>query len=339
MVKIISACIIALSPVSARAETGTTAMPFLKIDSGARAAALGGAYSAAGDDAASVFYNPAGAALADRKELELSHNEWLQGLRNENLAYVQPLGKNFTAFGGANVLLSGAMNKYDASGGNTGSFNSLEGAFSLGLAAGLGGNCYGAAALKTFYQKADKNSAFAFGGDAGLLKIYGDWSFGASVSNLGAKLKLGSTAFSLPLIIRAGAANRLNEQFLLSADAVKAGESQTAFCAGAEGEFMIRENEAFFVRAGYKSGRSQYTGPGFTAGIGIKNNDLRLDYAFSPYGDLGDSHRITLSFRFGVTREDIQSTKKYPRPSRKPAGKRNKPAEKKKDKEGIPLIW
>ncbi|MCX5786246.1 MAG: PorV/PorQ family protein [Elusimicrobia bacterium] len=333
-------------------------MPFLKIDSGARAAALGGAYSAAGDDAASVFYNPAGAALADRKELEFSHNEWLQGLRNENLAYVQPFGKNHTVFGGANVLLSGVMDKYDALGVNTGSFNSLEGVVSFGLSTALGGNWYGASALKVFYQKADKDSASAFAVDSGLLKISGNLRFGASVSNLGTKLKLGSTAFGLPLIIRAGAAKRLNEQFLLSADMVKAGESQTAFCAGAEGKFVIKENEALFARAGYKSGRSQSAGAGFTAGIGIKNNDLRLDYAFSPYGDLGDSHRLTLSFRFGVERKDIPAPKKYPRgytpPSRKPSAapakqpaapaadvKGKKPVEKKKEKEEeeIPLMW
>jgi len=322
-------------------------MPFLKIDSGARAAALGGAYSAAGDDAASIFYNPAGVSLSENKELEISHTEWLQGLRNENLAYIQPLGKSYTVFGGANVLLSGGMDKYDTLGVKTGSFNSYEGVFSLGLSAALGWDCYSAYALKAFYQKVDKESASAFAWDAGLLKVAGDWRFGVSVANMGAKLKLGSRAFELPLMIRTGVAWRLNDQLLLSVDAVKAGESAAALSAGVERGFQIGQNESFFVRAGYKSGRSQYAGSGFTGGIGIQNKDLRLDYAFSPYSDLGNAHRVTLSFSFGALRENIIAKTGYPsgyhkRSSQAPAEEKT-PAEMKKEKKekdkGIPLSW
>ncbi|HAH31417.1 MAG TPA: hypothetical protein DCL44_03780 [Elusimicrobia bacterium] len=333
MVKLLVVCVISLCPVLASAA-GSTAMPFLKIDSGARAAALGGAYSAAGDDAASIFYNPAGAALADTNELEISHTEWLQGLRNENLVYVHPLSRNYTVFGGANVLLSGDMDKNDASGVNIGSFNSQEGAFSFGLSAALGGDWYNAYALKVFYQKADRNRASSLGGDAGLLKIAGDWRFGVSVSNVGAKLKLGSSAFDLPLMIRAGAARRLKDQLLVSLDALKAGENAVALCAGVENGFDIGEEDLFFVRVGYKSGRSQYAGSGFTGGIGIKYNDLGLDYAFSPYGELGDAHRITLSFNFGEPREEftvktVSSPEYNKKPRKTPAARKTYPRKKK----------
>ncbi len=348
MVWIILACIISLSPARAWAGAGAIALPFLKIDSGARASALGGAYSAAGEGASSIFYNPAGAALSDRKEFEISHNDWLEGLRNENLAYTQPISKNHTVFGGANLLFSGTMDKYNASGVKTGSFNSQEGAFNFGVSTDLGDQYYCAAALKALYQKADKDSANSWAGDAGLLKISGDLRFGASVSNFGTKMKLGSRAFDLPLILRAGAGKRLNDQFWFLADIVKVRESQAAFCAGVEAGFDIDENEAFFARAGYKSDRSQYTGSGLTAGIGIKSNNLRLDYAFAPYGDLGDSHRITLSFRFGVMRENIPVKNKYPSgqdtSSRQtPAAKDKTPTEKKtaneQEDEGILFVW
>ena len=127
--------LLVLSVAPARAGAGTEALPFLKLDPGARGAALSGAYCAAGDDALSVFYNPAGTALLGKKEILLGHNEWLEGIRNETLAYVQPLGARLTAFGGVNALFSGSMNKYDSVGEKAGTFSSLEGAVSAGLSA------------------------------------------------------------------------------------------------------------------------------------------------------------------------------------------------------------
>ncbi|HTC21605.1 MAG TPA: hypothetical protein VK859_12200, partial [bacterium] len=46
---------------SARSQTvGTTTADILKINEGARPAAMGGAYTAMGDDIYSISYNPAG---------------------------------------------------------------------------------------------------------------------------------------------------------------------------------------------------------------------------------------------------------------------------------------
>jgi hypothetical protein len=33
-------------------------------------------------------------------------------------------------------------------------------------------------------------------------------------------------------------------------------------------------------------------------GAGVKFERLGLDYAFVPFGDLGDTHRVTLGFMF-----------------------------------------
>lgn len=309
--------VLALSVPALRAETGTTALPFLKMDQGARAAALGGAYCAAGDDAWAVFYNPAGTALPPRREIALGHNEWLEGIRNETLAYVHPLDSGAALFGGLNALLSGAMDKYDASGLKTGSFSSQEGALSLGASVPLGGGYYGGAALKGLYQKAAGDGATAWAGDAGLLKTYGDWRFGASASNFGSGMKLGSVSFPLPLALRAGAAWNFQDRLRVSADGVRAGESPAALALGAEAEFPAGTGESFYARAGYRTGRSRYAGPGASAGIGLKNGSLRVDYAFTPCGELGDSHRITIAMRFGGERPGRAKRRYYPAPQRK----------------------
>jgi hypothetical protein len=342
--KTAAALFLVLSVSSARAGTGGTALPFLKMDQGARAAALGGAYTASGDDAWAVFYNPAGTALSAKSEIALGHNEWFEGIRNETLAYVRPLDSGAALFGGLNALLSGGMDKYDASGLKTGSFSSLEGALSFGASAPLGNGCYGGAAVKGLYQKASGESALAWAGDAGLLKIYGDWRFGASVLNLGSGMKLGSVSFPLPLTLRAGTAWNFRDRLRVSADGIKAGESPSALALGAEGEFPAGAGGSFFARAGYRTGRSRYAGSGLSAGVGLKNGDLRVDYAFTPYGELGDSHRITISVSFGGERPSPAGRRARSGPRRK-AGKAapvNRGAKKKKgkaDESAVYFIW
>jgi hypothetical protein len=301
---------ILFSAAQVRAGGGSDALPFLKLDAGARGAALSGAYCAAGDDALSVFYNPAGTALAEKKELLLGHNEWLEGIRNETLAYVQPVGPRLTVFGGINALFSGSMDRYNPAGEKTGVFNSMEGAFSAGLATRLGNELYGGAAVKMVSQQAVGRRVRAWAGDAGLLKAGGEWRFGVSAANFGGRLKFGSQSFSLPLMLRAGISRSFLENYMVSAEGVKAGGSAAAAALGAEGRMRAGPRDYFFLRAGYKTGRSRYAGPGFTLGVGFVSGDLRMDYAFAPYGDLGDSHRVTAALRFGETRPE--EVKKHP---------------------------
>jgi hypothetical protein len=330
-----AALLLLLLPACAMgADVGSTALPYLKMDQGARAAALSGACTAAGDDAWAVFYNPAATALPSRQELALGHNEWLEGIRNEAAAYVLPLSGGGALFGGMNLLLSGGMDKYDTSGVNTGSFGSQEGALSLGGSLPFGDGYYGGADLKGLYQKADSASATAWAGDAGLLKIEGDWRAGASVSNLGTAMKLGSTAFQLPVMLRAGLAWSGVPHLRLSADGIKAGESRAAGAFGAEGEIPSGPDSAFYLRAGYRTGRSRFAGPGYSAGLGLRNGDVRLDYAFTPYGELGDSHRLTIAVMFGGERRAARKTVSSPkvRPLQKAAPA--KAAPKKKDASG-----
>ena len=285
--------------------TGGEAMPFLKIDAGARAAALGGSYCASGDDALSVFYNPAGSSMAMRKEAAFSHSEWLQGIRHEVLAYVQPLSRTATVFSGANLLLSGEMDQLNAAGVRTGTFDSRDAVFLSGISGSLGRGIYGGAAVKALYQKADAESAYSWAGDLGLLMLHGKYRYGLSAANIGGKLELGSTSFDVPLILRAGAARLIREQFWVMADVVKNGAGDATLGTGAEAEFELNREESFFIRAGYRNGRSANAGSGFSCGGGLHNKDLRLDYAFSPYGDLGTTHRFTLSFTFGKKRSEF----------------------------------
>ena len=72
---------------------GTSGAQFLKIPVGARAAALGGAFTSSGDDASALFWNPAGIVGVKGGALTVSHEEWWAGSRLNHAAYVQSFGE------------------------------------------------------------------------------------------------------------------------------------------------------------------------------------------------------------------------------------------------------
>lgn len=296
----------ALAAGPAEGGAGSDAMPYLKIDAGARGAALAGAYTAAGDDALSAFYNPAGTALQEKKELLLAHNEWLEGLRNEAAAYVHPLSPRVTAFGAANFLLSGSMDRYVMNQAGqpegAGHFSALEGALSAGISGHIRPDFYGGLAVKHLSQQAAGGRASSWAGDAGFLVLSGPWRLGGSASNFGGSLKFGSKAFSAPVMLRGGLSFSFLKNYLVAADAVRAGQTAVSGAFGAEARLLTGPREYFIFRAGYRTGRSRFAGSGVTAGVGVATRDLRIDYAFAPYGDLGAAHRASVSFRFGRAR-------------------------------------
>jgi hypothetical protein len=281
------------------------------MPSGAREAAMAGAFTAIADDASSVFSNPAGAALAPRHELALSHAEWLQGLKAENLAYVHALDAGRTVGAGLTMLRSGSMQGYDSAGGETASFSSNEGAASFAYAQGLGGGFHAGAAAKGIWQRVAGEQATAWALDAGLVKTWEEFRLGIAVQNLGTKLKLYSEAFSLPTAFRAGGAWRVKDRAWVSLEAAQSREGGLAAALGVEGELRLTETEAILPRFGYRSGRSEGAGIGVTAGLGLRVRVFQVDYAFSPYGDLGNTHRLSFGLRFGPVRGG-ETVRSYP---------------------------
>ncbi len=331
------------------AGAGSDGAAFLKVDAGARAAAMGGAFAAVADDASSVFYNPAGPALAQNNEILLGHAEWLEGLRNEHAAYVHVVSAGLTLFTGLTALIIPALDEYDASGTRTGKFSALDGSAGAGLALALGNDAYFGLFGKAVYQQADTQKAYAYAADLGFIRNFGETiRAGLAIQNFGTPIKLHTQSFELPRTYRAGGAYRLLRKAWFTAEIMKVGHSDLAAAAGAEGEYSITRLETIFARAGYKTGRYKNAGPGVSAGVGIRSGDICVDYAFSPFGDLGDTHRFTLSYWFGKDRGDILTEQKIKRASRvkqAPAA-RTKPAREKakrtapgKEDKSIYFLW
>jgi hypothetical protein len=302
MVKMTAAVLLAmgLAPcATVYAGKGTDAVPFMKVDTGARAAGLGGAFAALADDSSALFHNPAGMAIAVKKEIMVSHAEWLEGIRNECLSYVHAMDSDWAFGAGASMLFSGSMTKYDRAGANTGNFTENEGFVSLGAARALDNNFSAGAAAKVIYQKADKESAAAYAADAGLLYHLDSWRFALGMENVGSRLKLYRAGFDLPAGYKAAAAWRALDPVWITAQFTHRPSGGISFSVGAECALAVMDENSVYARAGYLAGPGSDAGSGMALGLGAGNKIYKLDYAFTPLGSLGNVHRLSFSVKFG----------------------------------------
>ncbi len=72
-------------------KAGTAVAQFLKIESGARPSAMGGAYSAIANDAYSLFWNVAGLAEAKSIQGNFTYTNWIADLTHNYAAVVIPI--------------------------------------------------------------------------------------------------------------------------------------------------------------------------------------------------------------------------------------------------------
>ncbi|MFA6583169.1 MAG: PorV/PorQ family protein [Elusimicrobiaceae bacterium] len=289
---------------------GTTAASFLKIDPSARSAALSGAVTAIADDDAALFnYNPASAAGIEQKQVSFTHTEWVINTRLEALSYAQPLSETLTLGAAFNLLHTGSVGKTDENGNYLGdSFRAMDGSLSLGLANRFSKNVVLGGALKGVRQSMDSKNASALAGDIGAIVQFERFSLGASLNNFGSDVKLNDDSSPLPRTVRGGFTVTPLPRLLLAFAADKAMDANTICRFGVE--YSIRDiitgGDRYDLRAGYKSGSAENTGPGFSIGVGLKIKSLGLNYSFVPMGDLGSANRISMSFSFGEKRKPPQ---------------------------------
>jgi hypothetical protein len=91
---------LALSPPVAAIgqRSGESAAQFLRIGAGARALAMGEAYSSVAEGPEGVYWNPAGLTSLRKKQVHYSRSELLKFFHHDFLAYGQPLDRGALGF-------------------------------------------------------------------------------------------------------------------------------------------------------------------------------------------------------------------------------------------------
>ncbi|MCS6989722.1 MAG: helix-hairpin-helix domain-containing protein [Chloroherpetonaceae bacterium] len=252
-----------------------------KLDVGARAIALGGAFTGLANSSATLFYNPAGAMLIPYREASFFHARpyGLKELDYLTFSYVEPslLPRQYGAFG---VLAKRyGFELYNEIMFGIAYANSFEKKFLYGV-----GLNYQRAFIKNY------GSAGAIGVSVGALGLISEsLLIGVAAHNLNAPT-MGVSREELAQTYAVGLSYKALSNLLLVVDA----EKDVRFPLNLKGGIEYRPVSSVSFRVGFSSEPSRFSG-----GVGAHYALLDLDYAFSTHRDLGLTHHLSVSLRFG----------------------------------------
>lgn len=286
---------------SASANDKSIGAIFLNEPMGARACAMGEAFAGVAEDSQSMFWNPAGLAFIGDIELLIAHTEFIQDYRHEYFALNLPFSsEDALGIQGYLSYINGLEKTIDITT-DPELYSAYDSYLGLGWSHKWTTSFSTGVSGKVIYQTIDDVSAWTFAGDMGVYvsDVIPDLSLGLVARNIGLPIKFIDKAHALPLTIDVGASYRLmDKNLLLTFDISKPLAQELTFKFGSEYNIM----DTVFVRAGYKYAQfGNDLGPltGLTIGLGADIADYYLDYAFTPYADLGQVHRVSLTMHFG----------------------------------------
>ncbi len=315
-------------------KSGTTTAQFLKIQVGARAIGMGGAYVAAVNDLSALYWNPAGLVKVGRRGgVNFVHTNWLADTRFDfagvaiHAGGVGTFALSFTSLSMPDMKV---RTEFEPEG--TGEFfSAIDLALGVSYARQLTDRFSVGFNAKYVRQQIWHMTAATVAFDFGLLfRTDLDWlTLGVSVSNFGPKMQYtGKDAFvnydfnpdefgdnanifanlqtdrwDLPLLFRFGlAADVYKDSYNHLVAAVEArhpNDNTESISTGLEYGFR----ERFFLRAGYQAIFEDKSERGLTAGVGFiyyltTEIPFVLDYAYADWGRLSNVHRFSLEIRF-----------------------------------------
>lgn len=299
-----TAAVLLLGPAAQAAGVGTSGADFLNVGVGARQLAMGGAATAVTSDvdANAVNWNPGALGFVRQTNVTASYNALFQDENQGYLGYAAPMGEKGAlgtfALGLNYLLVSDIQARTSDTESPDSTFSDQNYALTGSYGHKIGDDLSVGGTLRYIREYMPGLSANALAVDFGGLyrTPVSGLSAGAAVRNLGNDI--GPDA--LPITAQGGLAYAFfGGKATLASDFDWLATEKTAYL-DLGGELWL--NRILAVRAGYQFGHGadqlQSSLVGMGVGIGLKVSSLSVDYAFLPYGDLGDTHRITLGFHF-----------------------------------------
>jgi hypothetical protein len=302
-------------------QVGTSAAPFLTMGADARAAGMGNAVAASADDASATYWNPADLAGLHYRHATMTHAASYRSTFYDFFAYASPveirhgsererdlLPDQLGTVGGAILYQNaGSLAEVDNTGAPTGaSFTPQDFSAALGWGAELVRGLDAGIAVKYVATKIESSAA------TGAVDFGARWratvpgteigyALSANVRNIGGQLKYHETSDPLPQIVVGGVSVHPFHALTLELDYSAPRDSAAYPSFGVEWRAPMTEGLTAALRAGY-DGRIKSSDIGGASGItfggGLGFQRFGFDYAWAPAGDLGNTQRVSLSYRF-----------------------------------------
>lgn len=300
-IAVITMLVLACNAAVFAASPGTSVFSFLKINPSARSVGMGELTGIISPQI--TVANPGILPWIERPEITMQHVKFIQDVNYSMLGYVYPFGDESAMNVSLGILGVSGLTRTVYSAGSSdgyveeGSFEYGDRLLSFGYGRKLSRDVSLGASVKYAQEIIDNTSS-----GAAMLSVGGlyfpwatDWQIGFGFNNLGTQVK----NFDLPASIYAGAGKQLYPYMFWGIENVFYTDTIMEVRTG----FEFNVSNMMFFRLGYKHIlEDQKLGDlpmvDITGGIGCLFQDFSFDYAWAPYGDLAQAHRVTLGYKF-----------------------------------------
>ena len=269
----------------------------LKVGISASMTGKGEAVSASQGDATILWYNPSASLNCQSSNFCFSHNSYIFKNNIENASLIIKKGNH--SYGLGVIFLNyGREDKRDTSAELIGEWHAIDLVVAGNYAKRISPYLSFGTNLKMVYEKIDTESSYGFATDFGIL--YDSFIKGLNLAfvtqNIGFSTKMKKERITFPLTYKVGFNYDISftnqSELSFSTDFIKYIDDDTKINMGMEYAY----SEVIYTRSGYKL---NYDEQDFSAGLGLKINNYRFDYSFTPYkSDIGNAHRFSISYDF-----------------------------------------
>ena len=316
----------------AQTKVGSTLGTFLRIEPGARGAALGNAGSALPGGIEAVYYNTGALGLIEGAAVSYSHADWFAGISHDYVGMALPVSGLGNIFASVTALNSGDIEVRTVEDPLGTGVNYTVSNVALGLgygrriterfAAGLQANYV----TEKIWNTSDRTMTFNLGAlyqlnDNGARLGFSLANIGTSARFTGRDLNITydqdpdsygdnnalpgeqtTDSFPLPGLFRLGLSWPVTfserSHLLLLAEGLHPNDNSESMNLGAEWELR----DLLALRLGYQTLFQTDSQLGMTFGFGVKGklggNSYRFDYAWAGHEFLDDTHRLTMVVEF-----------------------------------------